>query len=242
MNNFKNIFEEILEEGCYDKFIYKAIFVCGAPGSGKSTISKKLGLDHIGLKLLDVDETVRLLHKMNPSKHPEMKRPEANAFTEKRLSMWAREHLGLQIQTTGRRETSILRLRQVLEKNFYQTFMLFVEVDENIAQRRISDRPSQSIVSADMGRRVTQKYFRRTYPAVSYNLPLYKVAFGNNISVVTNNERPEDETSLDDARKNINQFLSTEISSEAAKLIGDIHRAPVSMPIVRKNLRDRRSF
>ena len=237
-----NTFKELLNEGRYDKFIFRAIFVCGAPGSGKTTISKKLGLDHIGLKLLDVDETVRLLHKINPAHHPEAKRPEANAFTEKRLGMWAREHLGLVINTTGRNETSILRLRQELEKNLYKTFMLFVDVDENIARQRVADRPVKSLNPADMGRKTSRKYFQRSYPAVNYNLPLYKIAFGKNMSVVSNNERPEDESSLEEARKNINRFLSEEISSEAAKLIGDIHREPVSTPIFRKNLRVRRSF
>ena len=47
--------EDLITEGVYDPGIFKAVFLSGGPGSGKSTVVKGLGLDTLGLKLVNTD-------------------------------------------------------------------------------------------------------------------------------------------------------------------------------------------
>ena len=47
-------FKDFLTEGVYDKHIFKAFFLAGGPGSGKSWVSTR-ALSGMGLKVIDSD-------------------------------------------------------------------------------------------------------------------------------------------------------------------------------------------
>ena len=44
-----------LEEGIYDPGIFKAVFMAGTPGGGKTTVANKLGLKALGLRFINSD-------------------------------------------------------------------------------------------------------------------------------------------------------------------------------------------
>ena len=44
-----------LEEGIHDPAIFKGIVLAGGPGSGKSYVAKKLGLDALGMRVINSD-------------------------------------------------------------------------------------------------------------------------------------------------------------------------------------------
>ena len=46
---------DLLNEGVRDPGIFKAIFLAGGPGSGKSYVAKKLGLKTLGLIVVNSD-------------------------------------------------------------------------------------------------------------------------------------------------------------------------------------------
>ena len=48
--------EDLIDEGVYDPGTFKAVFLMGGPGSGKSTVVKKLGLTALGLKMVNTDK------------------------------------------------------------------------------------------------------------------------------------------------------------------------------------------
>ena len=47
--------EDLLNEGVYDQGIFKAVFLMGGPGSGKTTVVNALALDTLGLKTINSD-------------------------------------------------------------------------------------------------------------------------------------------------------------------------------------------
>ena len=49
-------FSKYLEEGVNDPAIFKAIFLAGGPGSGKSFIVGKTGLTSLGYKVVNSDD------------------------------------------------------------------------------------------------------------------------------------------------------------------------------------------
>ena len=55
-------FEQFLTEGVYDKSIFKAFFLAGGPGSGKSWVSAKT-LSGAGMKVINSDAAFEMMLK-----------------------------------------------------------------------------------------------------------------------------------------------------------------------------------
>lgn len=214
--------EVLLNEGPYDRYNFRSIFLCGAPGSGKTTIEHLLGLQTLGLKSLNVDKTIMYLQSLNHSY------PQAGQTTEKRLNLYADNYLGLIANATGRNADSIIRLNKKLKENYYNTFMLFIEVDKNIAQQRIKSRPVTSNNPEDINRKVDLDYFEEAYENTSKNIDLYKLLFGNTFALVHNNNEDIDINELNSARKKINKFLLTPPSIEAQAIMKGVKSKPAS--------------
>lgn len=91
--------EEIIkpvEEGVNDPHIFKAVFMAGGPGSGKSFVAKKM-LRGTGLKMVNSDEVFELI--MNKDNLPldpdtiaspdgQSRRDNAKVLTKKRESIY----------------------------------------------------------------------------------------------------------------------------------------------------------
>ena len=60
--SFDEFYQE-LEEGVYDPNIFKAIFLAGGPGSGKSFVAGRTGIIGKGLKLVNSDNEFEFLMK-----------------------------------------------------------------------------------------------------------------------------------------------------------------------------------
>jgi predicted ABC-type ATPase len=204
------ISEAILNEGVHDNFNFKAIFLVGSPGSGKTTIEKEFGLETRGFKQLDIDRTK--LHLKTLSDYET-----AGKTTEKRFNLWANDYLGLIINTTGRNADVIIRLNKKLKECYYQTFMIFVDVDESIARARIESRYQTALDRADK-RKVDLDYFQEAYSSVKQNIALYELLFGRYFSLVQNNENMIDQD-LDIARRKLNNFLLSPNSPEAQSIM-----------------------
>ncbi len=222
-----DFFKPLLNEGRYDIYSFKAIFVSGAPGCGKTTIEHRLGLQTLGLKSLDLDQTIRYLKAISrtPAESKNLVNYErAQNATFSRFKMWATEHLGLIIQTTGRNEGDIISLNKLLSDNYYNTFMLMVRADEEIARERIQSRPISTNNPADKGRIVDMSFFNSAYAAVQKNISLYDTLFGDNFALVENNGLPEDRQSFQSARSKLNNFLSEKVMPEASVFLKGVRQ------------------
>jgi len=211
-----------LNEGRYDQHIFKAIFICGAPGSGKNYVMRNLGLLDTGLKLVDVDETLERLERMKAANRDDYKR--GGEVTLRRQNIWAKNYLGLNISTTGRLAEKTIEIDRELHKSGYDTMMIFVSVSKETALKRITSRPTSSQYAADRGRRVDTEYFDAAYEQIKYNIPLYESLFGDNFLTVTNEESlVEDASTLQDtmqiAQKKIRAFLNAPISKKAQEIL-----------------------
>lgn len=211
--------EFFLHEGRYDQYIFKAIYVCGPPGSGKNFVMNELGLLNMGLKLLDVDEILARLEKKHISRD-DYERGERISL--RRQSTWARNYLGMAISTTGRMAEKTIEIDRGLHQIGYDTLMLFVDVTKETAIKRITSRPNTSQNLSDRNRRVDLEYFDAAYEQIKYNIPLYETLFGDNFITVTNEESLLESTlsdTLSSARKKIRKFLDAPISKKAQEII-----------------------
>jgi hypothetical protein len=180
-----------LDEGFRDPGIFKAIFMAGPPGAGKNLIINALGLKATGLKLQDIDHTMAYLNRARSSaeklQHDDPGYEHSLQTTRRRQTVLQREMLGLIINTTGRDYESLMSLKKQLEEVGYDTFMLYVDVDEDIAWGRAQDRLTNATDPKDRGRPVDMSYFKTAYSAAKKNADFYAMMFGDQFAIVDNN-------------------------------------------------------
>ena len=194
-----------LDEGVFDPSIFKAIFLAGGPGSGKSYIAGKTTVG-FGLKLVNSDETLeRLLKKHNvpldfttltpdQTAKKDMLRTRAKELTfgqmkvkafkgKGALDHYIHGRLGLVIDGTGKDFDDIHRQASYLKKMGYDTYMIFVNTSEHVAQQRNQERP----------RKLRPEIVRKFWSDVQHNIGKFQSYFRpSNFIVVDNNKAGED--------------------------------------------------
>ena len=193
-------FQSFVQEGVFDPGIFKAIFLAGGPGSGKSYVAGKT-TKGLGLKLINSDDTLeKLLRKhnvpldfatMSPdmTAKKDMLRGRAKELTFGQLKVkefkgkGALDHyihgrLGLVIDGTGRDFDDIHRQASYLKKMGYDTYMIFVNTSEQVAQERNAARP----------RKLKPEMVKQMWLAVQQNIGKFQSYFRpSNFIVVDNN-------------------------------------------------------
>lgn len=218
-NKMKSFQEFFISEGVSDQGIFKAVFLAGGPGSGKSFVSKNtLPNAILGLKVINSDEVLEFLLKkhnvgsnMNLMSPDELKkfadiRDKAKKITAKREEIYLEGRLGLVIDGTGRDYEKIAKKKAELEKLGYDTYLLFVNTSLEVAKER--NRKRDRSVSDDL---VVQYWHD-----VQSNIGKFQSLFGSqNFTVVDNNNA--DEAILNDVFKGIKRFVDKPPRSQQAK-------------------------
>ena len=198
-------FQSFVQEGVFDPSIFKAIFLAGGPGSGKSYIAGKTTVG-MGLKLVNSDDTLeRLLKKHNvpldfttlspdETAKKDMLRTRAKELTfgqmkvkafkgKGALDHYIHGRLGLVIDGTGKDFDDIHRQASYLKKMGYDTYMIFVNTSEQVAQQRNLERP----------RKLRPEKVKEFWLSVQQNIGKFQAYFRpSNFIVVDNNKAGED--------------------------------------------------
>lgn len=195
-------------EGVNDKHIFKAIFTAGGPGSGKTTISKKL-LSHKGFKEVNVDRFIEFLASKNDLDLKNMDswdrnvKSKAHSLNKSQLDLYIDGRLPLIIDGTGRNYDKIITLSNDLKKLGYETGLLFVNTDMETAIERNSKR------SRTVANDVVETIWRQTQA----NLGRFQNYFGNNLFIVDSSNTKLD---LNGVAKRIDSFINSASKSPAA--------------------------
>lgn len=149
MKIFKSLKEEYLQEGVYDPGIFKAYFLAGGPGSGKTFVTSN-AFAGLGLKLVNSDDILtRYLNKEGLSlKMPEKEkikrdelRQKAKITTQDRLDLYLEGRLGLIMDGTARDYVKISTHQRLFRLLGYQTIMMFINTSLDVALERNANRP-----------------------------------------------------------------------------------------------------
>lgn len=146
----EELLKQVLAEGVYDPSIFKAIFVVGSPGAGKSYIVDKLGLTSYGLKLVDSDVMfTHMLSKVTgdnlkldtiPSSVRDPIRADATDKTDRTEMNYAEGRLGMVIAGTAANIEKVKTKRDQLVELGYDTYIIFVQVNLQTALARNAKR------------------------------------------------------------------------------------------------------
>jgi shikimate kinase len=211
-------FQQYITEGVYDPSIFKAFFLAGCHGSGKSFVSKS-ALSGMGLKVINSDsafESRLKKEKMSVdfAAHDEKEiikrdniRSKAKQVAGMQLSMALAGRLGIIIDSTGRN----IEKTEIEAKNLrtigYDIHMIFVNTSLEVALERNRNRT----------RKLPDAIVINSHKQVQKNLGKLQRIFGHrNFLIVDNNKEGED----------VNPMIHKRIRSM-------INRAPTSYQAVK---------
>lgn len=207
---------EALEEGVNDPGIFKAVFLAGGPGSGKSFIVGKTALTSLGLKLINSDDAFEAqLRKVGLKPTPEdifspkgqEVRGRAKALTGLKQKLALNGRLGLVVDGTGKDFDKIKKQAEELKKIGYEVAMIFVNTDLETAQARNKARE----------RTLPEKEVEAMWKAVQNNIGKFQNLFGQNFIVVDNSDGANYEGGVNSAYKQMSAWVKKGPIKPAAK-------------------------
>ena len=203
-------------EGVNDPAIFKAVFLAGGPGSGKSFVVGKTSLKALGFRLINSDDAFeRGLKKAGLTTDPEdifsaqgqKVRASAKALTGKIMVRALEGRNGIVVDGTGKDYAKIKKQVDMLREMGYAVHMIFVNTDLETALERNRNRP----------RSLPDKEVEKMWKDVQKNIGKFQGLFRNRITIVDNSEGSDIDGATMDAYKKIKAW--SEKAPENAKAI-----------------------
>jgi len=178
-------FKTFISEGVNDPAIFKAVFLAGGPGAGKSFVVGKTALTAIGFRLINSDVAFETaMKKIGMATTPEniytekgqSIRDSAKSTTKSRQKMAIRGRLGLIIDGTGKDFEKIAQQKHLLETFGYECMMIFVNTDLDTA----------SVRNANRDRSLPDSKVKNMWAAVQKSIGKFQNLFGGKMIIVDN--------------------------------------------------------
>lgn len=208
-------FKNYIDEGVNDPSIFKAVFLAGGPGSGKSFIVGKTALTALGFKVINSDAAFEIgLAKAGLEASPENiyskqgqeLRGKAKILTKKKLDLALSGRLGLVIDGTGKDYDKIQTQANRLRDLGYEVAMIFVNTDLETALERNRNR----------SRSLPDNVVEDMWKDVQKNLGKFQNFFRQKMFIVDNSTGSNYEGAVLSTYKKIAQWAKTPPASSAA--------------------------
>ena len=213
-----NSFIQHLSEGVYDPGIFKAFFLAGGPGSGKSFVTHS-AFAGTGLKVVNSDTTFeRNLKKANLSLNmPDEEeyfrniiRGRAKQTAIAQLDKYVQGRLGLIIDSTGRDYDVIARNHNMLQQLGYDCYMVFVNTSLEVAIARNARRE----------RTIPEYITKSSWEGVQNNIGKFQRLFGMAKFIVVDNNKSDLELvtlTMNRIGKLVRRFITSPVQNYKAK-------------------------
>ena len=182
---------DYINEGVYDPGIFKAFFLAGGPGSGKTFVTQS-AFAGTGLKLVNSDvKFERDLRKANLSlkMQDEEKyfrdriRQSAKEFAGKQMDTYLKGRLGMIVDSTARDYPSIQRQYNLLRNIGYDCYMIFVNTSLDVALERNRTR----------SRSIPEYIVQKSWKGVQANMGAFQKVFGHSKMLIVDNNKDDKE-------------------------------------------------
>ena len=208
---------DYIYEGVYDPGIFKAFFLAGGPGSGKTFVTQS-AFAGTGLKLVNSDvKFERDLKKANLSlKMPDEEkyfrdriRQGAKEFVGKQMDTYLKGRLGMIIDSTARDYSTIQRQYNLLRNIGYDCYMVFVNTSLEVALERNRTR----------SRSIPEYIVQKSWKGVQSNMGAFQKVFGHSKLLIVDNNKDDKELvtqTLNTASRFIRSRLRTKPETQIA--------------------------
>ena len=206
-----------LQEGLNDPNIFKAFFLAGGPGSGKSFVVRKT-TGGTGLQIVNSDDQfekylkdaglemdMRTRQAEREKEERDKLRDRAKKIAKARKGGYVEGRLGLIIDGTGKDYDKIAKQSIQLRQLGYDTHMIFVNTSLDTALER----------NAKRDRSVPESIAVKSWKDVQSNIGKFSQHFRQNFVVVDNNDATEDV--MTPVFKQIKGLLRKKVTSPIAK-------------------------
>jgi predicted kinase len=194
-------------EGVNDPSIFKAVFLAGGPGSGKSFVVGKSALKALGFRLINSDDAFEKGLKragltLDPddiaSAQGQAIRASAKALTGKIMVRALEGRNGIVVDGTGKDYAKIKKQVDLVRELGYAVHMLFVNTDLETAMDRNNQRP----------RSLPDKMVEKMWKDVQKNIGKFQGLFRNRMIVLDNSKGSDIEASTLEAYKDIKTWAA----------------------------------
>ena len=187
-------FQKYITEGVYDPNIFKAFFLAGGPGSGKSWVSERT-LSGMGLKIINSDNAfASALNKEKMSLNMATQdakeiarrdeiRSKAKARTGVQLKLALEGRLGLILDSTARDVSRIESEANTMKHIGYDVHMVFVNTSLEVALKRNQMR----------ARKVPDAIVIQNHRQVQQNIGKLQNLFGTSNFIIVDNNKPAED-------------------------------------------------
>ena len=215
-----DILEQQIDEGPNDPHIFKAVFLAGGPGSGKSYVANKL-LSGTGLKTVNSDEIYEYLARKNDmdlgnpdvvgSEKGQEIRGKAKKLTKARRGHFLDGRLGVILDGTGKDTRRVMKDKIALEELGYECIMIMVNTDLDVTIKR----------NAQRARTVPEDMLVSMWKIVQRNVGRFQRMFGSaNFHILDNThglDHPDVKEDALEVQRAVDNFLRTPPKMPAAK-------------------------
>ena len=220
MLNFNDYLDnqEAINEGVYDKNIFKCFFLAGGPGSGKSWVSART-LRGQGMKVINSDDGFERyarkagldLKQMGDFTASQTKQKDRLRTRAKRGTAYMHQHaidgrLGLIMDSTARDVARIESEAQSMRYLGYDTYMVFVNTTLEVALKRNEMRP----------RSVPEPIVISSHAQIQKNIPKLRAMFGSKNFVEVHNNKVKEDVNIA-VYKKIQKLVRSKPTSPQAK-------------------------
>ena len=209
-----------LQEGLQDPNIFKAFFLAGGPGSGKSFVVRKT-TGGTGLRVVNSDDIfekylkdaglemdMRTVRAEREKEERDKLRGRAKTITKKKQDNYIKGRIGLIIDGTGKDYDKIAKQSTELKQIGYDTHMIFVNTTLDVALARNAERE----------RSVSNSVATTSWNNVQSNLGKFSQHFQGNLVIVDNNDEKEDDgTIFNNIFVQIRKLLRKKVTNSTAK-------------------------
>ena len=208
----------ILQEGLYDPGIFKAFFMAGGPGSGKTFIAQS-AFSGTGLRFVNSDSHFERalknagLKATMPESEKQVRdrmREKAKSLMYKQLEQYVGGRLGLVIDATGRDYDRINSEYRKLYNLGYDCYMVFVNTTLDVAIERNKIRT----------RNIPEYVVVQSWKGVQGNIGKFQRLFGQQNFLVIDNNKSDKELvtqTLGNCNRIVRRYMRAPIKSYLAK-------------------------
>ena len=206
-----------LQEGVYDPNIFKAFFLAGGPGSGKSYVVGNTTA-MFGMRIVNSDEvfekmikaagmTMKMNTPLGKKQEPERDKLRATAkrVTLARQKNYIEGRLGLIIDGTGKDYDKIEGQMRELQQLGYESHMIFVNTSLDVALERNQKRD----------RTLPEPIVVKSWNDVQKNIGKFSQLFKNRFIIMDNNDK--DENVIKDVYKRVRALAMKKVTNGIAK-------------------------